>query len=393
MARTNDVWETGVGGTYIQTIGPSGYDLLINGTNHYLNFNTTVGSSGYGLRDNAGTMEFKNSGGSWAAIGSGAPIGGSVSGGTDGSVLFVHPSGTLAQDNSNFFWDATNQRLGLKTVSPNTTLTLLAESASKVGVSIQEDTGSANAFEIGYFTVGGGGFLQAFNRTTNHFLPYYMAGLTFQLYTGDFGSNTVKLAVNAAGNVLINGFSSSTIGQIIKGAASQSADLQEWQNSSGTALSLVTAAGWHQQTQGRARNTADVTNATATFANLSDLTLTLVAGRKYTGRMVFKGANSTATEGLQFDFNGGTATMTSFFAGAGILASGGTDVIGANISTSLAGVINFTTFTGESVIIFEISLVCNAGGTFIPRFAENTSAIGTATARLGSFLWLEDSPN
>jgi trimeric autotransporter adhesin len=34
----------------------------------YLNFGATAGSSGYGMRDNSGTLEFKNSGGSWASI-------------------------------------------------------------------------------------------------------------------------------------------------------------------------------------------------------------------------------------------------------------------------------------------------------------------------------------
>lgn len=37
----------------------------------YLNFSETLGTSGYGFRNNAGTMEAKNSGGSWAAIGVG----------------------------------------------------------------------------------------------------------------------------------------------------------------------------------------------------------------------------------------------------------------------------------------------------------------------------------
>lgn len=71
MARTHDVWQTGTGGGYIETISPIGYDILINGTNKYLNFGTVSGTSGYGFRDNAGTMEFKNSAGSWAAFGSG----------------------------------------------------------------------------------------------------------------------------------------------------------------------------------------------------------------------------------------------------------------------------------------------------------------------------------
>lgn len=79
MARTHDVWQTGIGGTYIETTSPAGYNLLINGTSKYFNFNTTVGSTGYGIRDNAGTIEFKNSGGAWTGIGSGG-------GGTPGGV-------------------------------------------------------------------------------------------------------------------------------------------------------------------------------------------------------------------------------------------------------------------------------------------------------------------
>lgn len=39
-------------------------------TSGYLNFNTgTLGTSGYGFHDNAGTLQYKNSGGSWANIG------------------------------------------------------------------------------------------------------------------------------------------------------------------------------------------------------------------------------------------------------------------------------------------------------------------------------------
>lgn len=49
---------------------------------NYLNFGATFGTSGYGFRDNAGTIEWKNSGGAWAAITSGAP------GGADTQVQF-----------------------------------------------------------------------------------------------------------------------------------------------------------------------------------------------------------------------------------------------------------------------------------------------------------------
>lgn len=52
-------------------------------------------------------------------------IGGNVSGGTPGSVLFVGAGSVLAQDNTNFFWDDTNNRLGLGTNTPDTMLDIL----------------------------------------------------------------------------------------------------------------------------------------------------------------------------------------------------------------------------------------------------------------------------
>lgn len=70
-ARTDDQWETTNGGTAIKTIAPLGYDVLINGQNKYLNFNVDIGPSGYGFRDNAGVMEFKNSGDAWTPVGTG----------------------------------------------------------------------------------------------------------------------------------------------------------------------------------------------------------------------------------------------------------------------------------------------------------------------------------
>lgn len=44
---------------------------VILAASEYLNWGATGGTSGYGLRDNAGTIECKASGGSWAAIGTG----------------------------------------------------------------------------------------------------------------------------------------------------------------------------------------------------------------------------------------------------------------------------------------------------------------------------------
>ncbi|MDR3448787.1 MAG: hypothetical protein P4M15_03400 [Alphaproteobacteria bacterium] len=43
---------------------------------------------------------------------------------TQGSVVFAGASGVYTQDNSNFFWDVTNHRLGVGTASPSTALTV-----------------------------------------------------------------------------------------------------------------------------------------------------------------------------------------------------------------------------------------------------------------------------
>lgn len=54
--------------SYIKPIGNLWFNLLVYGSNKYLNFNTVSWSSWYGFRDNWGTMEYKNSLWAWTAI-------------------------------------------------------------------------------------------------------------------------------------------------------------------------------------------------------------------------------------------------------------------------------------------------------------------------------------
>lgn len=53
------------------TLGVNGLavfgNTILQGSS-YLNFGPTAGTAGYGVRDNAGVLEFKNSGGSWASL-------------------------------------------------------------------------------------------------------------------------------------------------------------------------------------------------------------------------------------------------------------------------------------------------------------------------------------
>jgi hypothetical protein len=151
----------------------------------------------------------------------------------------------------------------------------------------------------------------------------------------------------------------------------------------------MSSGDWFQQVPGRSRVTADVTNLTAVMAAITGLSATLIAGRSYTGRMVLKCSESVAAEGIRVDFDGGTATMTSFAAGAGV-RTGGTRVIVNEVSSALATDFDWSTITGETWIVFDITMVVNAAGTFIPRFSQSADLGGTVTVSLGSYMWLED---
>lgn len=85
----------------IQT--PSGTSPVATGPDDILTF---VAGSGITITGNAGTDTITFSSTSMA-------IGDTVSGGTPGSVLFIGPSGVLAEDNDTFYWDTTAKRLGI----------------------------------------------------------------------------------------------------------------------------------------------------------------------------------------------------------------------------------------------------------------------------------------
>lgn len=155
----------------------------------------------------------------------------------------------------------------------------------------------------------------------------------------------------------------------------------------------TTGGGWLQETAGTKRVSADVTNATTTPANLTDLTITgsgLLAGRKYTGELVIYCDDSTAADGISFDFDGGTATMTSFIAQGTISDTAGVRNLAR--SAALATDIVDATTTGSALVRINVAFVVNAAGTFIPRFWQTAHTTGTATVSANSYLHLKDTP-
>lgn len=152
-------------------------------------------------------------------------------------------------------------------------------------------------------------------------------------------------------------------------------------------------SAWLQNSSGLARLTTSPTNVGTTLDNLTDLTLTVKAGRKYTGRIVLFINNALAADGFKFDLNGGTATMTSIEFG---IASAIGSTIGTRTSTALGTALTITALpdTNDLVVEIPVGFVVNAAGTIIPRQAKNADAAGaTLTTRLNSYFMLDDSPN
>lgn len=65
-------------------------------------------------------------------------IGGTITSATAGSVLFAGIGGVLQQDNSQFFWDDTNNRLGLGTTSPSAKLHVVGDGLFSMAVTTSD---------------------------------------------------------------------------------------------------------------------------------------------------------------------------------------------------------------------------------------------------------------
>ena len=248
---------------------------------------------------------------------------------------------------------------------------------------------------VAVVTVGGVTIRQKGGTPGTNELQIWHDGTDVQLRNPAGTSSFNSLSIGASGSqmyVKVTGVVESTIGvnaaqyfAVTAFGAYLGHSSARWIIQSG----YMTSTGWVQLTAGRSSVASDVTNATTTMANVTGLSATLIAGRKYAGRLVLYVNDSVASEGVKVDFDGGTATMTSFRAHATIYDA---TLLLSTQTTALATDIAVATITGDSLIEVELGFVCNVAGTFVPRFAQNSHISGTATVYANSFLLLEDVP-
>lgn len=158
---------------------------------------------------------------------------------------------------------------------------------------------------------------------------------------------------------------------------------------------LVANNTWAQFAMQRSMVAANYTNATASFTSTGLKPFgNVVSGRKYSFTVSIFFSDSTAADGAQFDFNGGSATATNFIAHCTAANSAGAALVITNAaSAALATAVQVAlALTTQSWLQCAGTFEPSSTGTFIVRAAQTAHSTGTLTVSRGSFLTVEDMP-
>jgi len=124
---------------------------------------------------------------------------------TQGSVGFIGASGALTQDNSNFYWDNTNKRLGINTNAPTTAIDAFGSGI----IGRLNGTSTNNSF-LGFASAGTNQWSIGNVQSDQRFRIYSEANtaeLVSVLQTGEFGigiaNPTTKLHIDGGASALI----------------------------------------------------------------------------------------------------------------------------------------------------------------------------------------------
>jgi hypothetical protein len=256
---------------------------------------------------------------------------------TTGSVVFAGASGTYSQDNANFFWDDTNNKLGIGTISPTAVLTASGTSSS-VFHAINTETPSAGAGagvisytdgtptaadqRLGFYLFGSRGGVNGLYHAAGiqgFSSQAWTAGtaqgsyLKFETTSDGAASRSERMRIDSSGNILL-GTTTSPAGskELVLG---------------GDYIEGVVAIGTVTTSNTLSLANGTVQTATLTASTACTFTMpTVVAGKSFT--LLLKQAATTGN---------GTATFTSVK----------WPVTGAPTITATAGKMDILTFISD----------------------------------------------
>jgi hypothetical protein len=167
---------------------------------------------------------------------------------TAGSVLFAGVSGLISQDNANFFYDDTNNRLGIGTNNPQSNLHVY-NASSNVSVSYNTGVNLDTSLELVEETPSGKHGGRLYTDGTNNIFKIQRALNTIYTdvitipYAGTYVGNVGIGVTSPLAKLHINTVNTTDLGLLVKGVSGQTASLQEWQNNTGTILAEVDELG------------------------------------------------------------------------------------------------------------------------------------------------------
>ena len=305
---------------------------------------------------------------------------------TSGSVPFIGASGALTQDNSNLFFDDTNNRLGIATASPTTPLDVFGS-----GIIGRLNATSTNNSYLG-FASNGTNKWSAGNVQSDHrfriFSEANSAELITILQTGEFGigiSNpTTKFHIDGAASALIANLDANvSIAKSVSYRSDNSARINL--EVSGTESGSNVGADFFLRTftdAGSLLETPFTIVRSTGVTTIKSLTLTnaLSVANGGTGAATQNFVDLTTTQSV-----GGAKTLTSALAGTSASFSSTATATafipsGATIPTngmylSAANTLNFATNTTN-----RLSISSSGAATFSSSIQSGNISIPTATS-------------
>lgn len=180
----------------------------------------------------------------------------------------------------------------------------------------------------------------------------------------------------------------------IEGSSSQlKMSNNSWALVSQSSANVVATTGTIQFGLHRRRAATQTVTDSASLTADDTLSVTLIAGRKYSFRVVYY-FTTVATSGVQVDMGGGAATFTSFQGDIEIDNLSTFGVSGGGEMTASTTAIGVTALGTSTKVEINGGFVCNAGGTFKPRFAQNAEGVGAESviAKIDSHMLVWDMP-
>ena len=119
---------------------------------------------------------------------------------TAGSVVFAGASGVYSQDNANFFWDDTNNRLGIGTATPAAKLSVAGNQINTVAdeiyaIALKSTSGSLKLSP--YRAAHGGSILISFNADESAYAPFTASAAYIRMQT----DGTERMRITSTGDV------------------------------------------------------------------------------------------------------------------------------------------------------------------------------------------------